>query len=346
MDADAVHRRLPAEWEEQDAVLMAWPHEGTEWNSHLHEVQEVYLDISRAVTRYETLVMVAPDTESVRRRMERSGIEMDRLRLLCVDTNDTWARDFGPVTVVENEGPRLLDFGFNGWGLKFPADRDNLITRSLARQGAFGKRPLETLGLILEGGSIDCDGQGTLLTTGACLLSSNRNPHLSRREIETLLGESLGANRFLWLESGHLEGDDTDSHVDTLARFCSQDTIVFTACDDPRDEHYEPLARMAHELAAFRTVKGEPYGLFPLPWPEPCHDTDGQRLPATYANFLIINGAVLVPTYGSSKDFEALEIFRDIFPRRQILGIPCRPLLVGRGSLHCVTMQLPKGALA
>jgi len=339
-------RRFPAEWEEQDGVLMAWPHAGTDWAPDLHSVQRVTIEIAREITRYEQLLVVAPDIEEAARSMAEPGLPAERIRPFKVPTNDTWARDFGPIIVFDGEKPRVLDFGFNGWGLKFPSDLDNQITRRLAASGAFGASQIETLGLILEGGSIESDGRGTILTTANCLLSPNRNPHLSRSAIEAYLCRVLGARRVLWIENGHLAGDDTDSHVDTLARFCPNDTIVYTACDDTGDEHYGPLRAMADELRSFRTLDGRPYRLLALPWPEAVYDEDGQRFPATYANFLIINGAVLVPVYGGRGDRAAIEVISQAFPGRRVTGVPCLPLLPGRGSLHCITMQIPKGALA
>ncbi len=337
-------RRLPAEWEEQDGVLMAWPHEGTDWVG-LHAVQHVTIDIARQITRFERLLMVAPDIEEAGQAMADAGLPLDRVRLCGVETNDTWARDFGPVTVFEGERPVMLDFGFNGWGLKFPSGLDNQINRKLAGCGVFGKAPLETTGFILEGGSIDSDGRGTILTTSTCLLSANRNPHLSRSGIEDFLRRVLGAQRVLWIDNGHLAGDDTDAHVDTLARFCPDDTIIYTACDDPADRHYGPLEKMAGELRCFRTPEGRPYRLLALPWPEAAHDEQGRRLPANYANFFVINGAVLVPMYGTQKDRAAIEVIGRAFPGRLVSGVYCLPLLTGSGSLHCITMQIPKGVL-
>lgn len=339
-------RRLPAEWEMQDGVLMAWPHAATDWAPCLDAVQSVVTAVAREITRCERLVMAAPDIDAAGTTLEREGVPLDRVKLCTVQTNDTWARDFGPITVTNARGPVLLDFGFNGWGLKFPANLDNLITRNLSRLGTFGETPLETVGFILEGGSIESDGRGTILTTSQCLLSPNRNPHLSRSGIESFLRKELSADRVLWLENGLLTGDDTDGHVDTLARFCPDDTIAYTACDDPSDEQYDSLCAMAEELRSFRTREGKHYRLVPLPWPEACHDENGRRVPATYANFLIINGAVLVPTYGSAKDREAVETIGRLFPDRRTISVFCAPLLTGSGSLHCITMQLPKGVLA
>ena len=240
----------------------------------------------------------------------------------------------------------MLDFGFNGWGLKFPANLDNLISRQLKKLGVLLPN-FNTIGLILEGGSIESDGLGTILTTSECLLSPNRNPQLNRSEIEQALSSLVGAKRVLWLENGYLAGDDTDSHIDTLARICPNNTIVYQACDHPIDEHFEPLKMMERELQTFRTPDGFPYRLIPLPWPKARFDEQAHRLPATYANFLIINGAVLVPTYRDPEhDAAAIDSVTQVFPGREIIGIDCLPLLEQHGSLHCVTMQLPEGVLA
>jgi len=346
MDAYLSEKRLPAEWEKQEGALLAWPHEKTDWLPCLESVERVYGEIAMHISRYERLTVVTPDPERVRDKMRRSGADMERVRIFEIETNDTWARDFGPITVVENGKRTILDFAFNGWGLKFPADLDNRVTRRLWELGTWGDMPLETVGLVLEGGSIESDGRGTILTTAQCLLSPNRNPHLSRDEIEALLGELLGADRFLWLENGRLAGDDTDSHVDTLARFSPEDTILYTACDDPDDLHYDSLLAMADELKRFKTRTGKPYRLIPLPWPSPRHDEAGERIPATYANFLVLNGAVLVPTYGSDRDAAAMSAIGKAFPGRRIVGIHCLPLLLQHGSLHCATMQIPEGAPA
>jgi agmatine deiminase len=337
--------RLPAEWEEQDAVILAWPHGESDWQGELDQVEPVFIEIVRQISRFETVLITAPAPEAVRGTLTRSGVSMERVRLFRIDGNDTWARDFGPITVLENESPLLLDFVFNGWGLKFAADKDNLVTRRLAEQGTFCA-PLRTVGIVLEGGSIESDGAGTILTTAECLLSPNRNPHLSRAGIEAGLGRLLGVERFLWLEHGYLAGDDTDSHVDTLARLCPGDTIVHVACNDPSDEHFQAISSMEAELGAFRTKAGRPYRLIPLPWPKAAFASDGRRLPATYANFLVINGAVLVPVYGGETDRAALRAIGEAFPDRQIIGVDCRPLILQHGSLHCVTMQLPKGTLS
>lgn len=337
--------RLPAEWEEQDGVMLAWPHKETDWAGVLDQVEPVFIEIAGRISRYERVVIVAPETASVRRKLAEAEADMDRVILAEVPTNDTWARDFGPIAVEVDQKPRLLDFGFNGWGLKFAADQDNQVTRRLAAQGLFGETPLKTCGLILEGGSIESNGAGTLLTTSECLLNANRNPHLDRAALERELSLFLGSRHFLWLENGCLAGDDTDSHIDTLARLAPDDTIVYIACDDEQDEHFAVLQTMRKELESFRTPTGKPYRLLPLPWPAPHFDEEGQRLPATYANFLVINDAVLVPTYRDPRDAQALAVVAEAFPGRAIMGIDCSALILQHGSLHCVTMQLPKGVL-
>ncbi|MEN6483799.1 MAG: agmatine deiminase family protein [Syntrophobacteraceae bacterium] len=338
-------RRLPAEWEKQDGVLLAWPHEGTDWRPDLDRVEPVFAEIVRQISLYERVIVAAPDIGRVGRKLNEAGVARDRVALFTVETNDTWTRDFGPITVMHGRDPILLDFAFNGWGLKFPACLDNRVTRRLHCEGAFGCAALETVGLVLEGGSIESDGRGTILTTAECLLGPNRNPHLTRRDLEAALGGIFGADRFHWLENGLLAGDDTDGHIDTLARFGPDDTIVHVSCDDRADEHYDSIGAMVEELGRLRSRRGEPYRLIPLPWPGPRFDGDGNRLPATYANFLVINGAVLVPTYRDEKDAAALQAVGRVFPDRRIVGVDCLPLILQHGSLHCVTMQLPKGTL-
>ncbi len=337
--------RLPAEWEEQDGILLAWPHPDSDWAPDLETVEPVFAAIAAAASRFEQVLVVAPATGTILARLEQAGALPERVSLFEIPTNDTWARDFGPITVYEGGTPVLLDFGFNGWGLKFAADKDNLITRNLMEAGAFAPIERRVQGLILEGGSIESDGAGTLLTTSECLLSPNRNPHLDTADLERELCSRLGGDKVLWLHHGYLAGDDTDSHIDTLARLCPNDTIVYVSCPDPADEHHEALGRMAEDLQALRTSSGAPFRLLALPWPQPCFDPDGRRLPATYANFLVINGAVLVPTYKDPADQAALAVIGRAFPGREVIGIDCRPLLLQHGSLHCVTMQLPKGTL-
>ena len=235
-----------------------------------------------------------------------------------------------------------MDFTFNGWGLKFASDKDNQITRRLVKDGHLQGAYTNRLGFVLEGGSIESDGRGTLLTTSECLLSPNRNGEMSREEIEAYLRDVFRVRQVLWLEYGYLAGDDTDSHVDTLARLCPDDTIAYVRCTDPQDEHYPALHRMEEQLKTFRTPDGKPYRLLPLPWPDAIVE-DGERLPATYANFLILNDAVLYPTYAQPDlDEEGARAIGMAFPGREVVGIDCRSVIVQHGSLHCCTMQYPK----
>lgn len=338
--------RLPAEWEIQDGVLMAWPHEGTDWAYMLDDVRPVYADIIRHITRFERVLLTAPNAQSATDYLVRAGIDINQVTICEVPNNDTWARDFGPITVSFNNKPVLLDFGFNGWGLKFAAHYDNQITRRLKEHGHLLPN-VQTIGLIMEGGSIESDGLGTILTTTECLLSPNRNPQLDKSEVEQALASLVGAKRVLWLNHGALAGDDTDSHIDTLARICPNNTIVYQGCDNAVDEHYQDLKAMETELKAFTAPDGSPYRLIALPWPKARFDEQAHRLPATYANFLIINGAVLVPTYSDiDNDGIALERIAQAFPGREVIAIDCLPLIEQHGSLHCVTMQLPQGVLA
>lgn len=338
--------QLPAEWAPQSGVMLTWPHAHSDWQTLLSRVEPVFCDIAYHVSQRERVVIVCwneSHKSHIRSCLIERGVDPERVRYYSVPSNDTWARDHGPLTVLKQGRPVLLDFIFNGWGGKYDAGLDNAVTRHLCSQNAFGDTPIETVDLVLEGGSIESDGQGTVLTTSRCLLSPQRNPGLDKIALEQRLHKLLGAERVLWLDHGHLAGDDTDSHVDTLARFCAPDTLCHVSCDDPADEHGPPLQAMAEELAAFRQVNGEPYRRVALPLPKAIYNEDGVRLPATYANFLIINDAVLVPTYQDAHDALALQRLGECFPQRQIIGIDCKPLIEQYGSLHCVTMQIPAG---
>ncbi|WP_026340667.1 agmatine/peptidylarginine deiminase [Thioalkalivibrio sp. ALJT] len=340
-------RRLPAEWEPQGAVQLTWPHDQTDWAATLDQVHPVLATIAAGISRYQPVIIVARDPEHIEEIsgfLSETAIQPDRLWFALAPSNDSWARDHAAITVLEEGQPRLLDFVFNGWGGKYPAELDNAITRTLASQGVFGACVPEPIDMVLEGGSIESDGAGTLLTTRRCLLTPTRNPTLDRAAIERRLAQHLGARRILWLEHGQLEGDDTDAHIDTLARFCAPDTIAYVRCDDPQDPHYAELQAMEAELQALRQRDGEPYRLIPLPWPSAIIEDD-RRLAATYANFLIINGAVLLPVYGDPADAVARKRLATAFPGRDIVTIDCRPIIRQGGSLHCLTMQYPAAAL-
>lgn len=339
---------LPPEWAPQSGVLLTWPHTESDWAPMLDEVEPVFVELTRQIARRERVLIACYDSQHrthVLQRLRRAGVARGRALLAIAPANDAWARDHGPLTIRRGDRLVLLDFQFNGWGGRHPAQLDNRLTARLHETGVFGTAAREPVDLVLEGGAIDTDGQGTLLTTESCLLNQNRNPGLGREDIERQLRDHLGANRILWLRHGHLAGDDTDGHIDTLARFCDPRTIAHVACGDPDDEHFEPLQAMAAELAALRTPQGGSYRLFPLPLPRRICDAAGRRLPAGHANFLIINGAVLVPTYGDPADAVALQRLRRAFPGRRIVGVDSAPLIRQYGSLHCLTMQLPAGVL-
>jgi len=337
--------RLPAEWEPQSGVMLAWPYAGSDWDDMLEQVQRVVANIVAAISRYEAVLLLVDKPDAARLQLEAAGAELSRIQQIEVATNDTWVRDYGPITVTHGDDAHILDFGFNGWGLKFAADLDNQVSRRLHRMGCFGSHPLTIGKLVLEGGSIDSDGAGTILTTSDCLLSPNRNPHLSKAQIEAELQGYFGARQILWLDHGHLAGDDTDSHIDILARFAPGNIIVHMMCDDPSDPHFESFVAMRQQLAGFRNADGEPYQLLALPWPKAVRCQSGDIAAASYANFLVLNGAVLVPIYGDAMDEKALTVIRACYPGRQVSGIHALPLLEQGGSLHCLTMQFPQGVL-
>lgn len=337
------------EWEEQDLVIIAWPHAQTDWERILPEIEACYDEIAEHILRYEDLLILTPDPEHVRARLAGKQFA-HTLMVHEMDSDDTWCRDYAPLSfrIDTPEGEvikAIADFTFNGWGMKFAAAKDNIMTRCLYLGRAFASdvQVLNRLLLVLEGGAVESDGRGTILSTYGCIYEPNRNPGLEEGELRDMLTEALGAERLILLENGELEGDDTDGHVDTLARFVSPTAIAYVACDDTTDEHYHPLKRMAEELRALRTPEGEPYELIPLPLPQAIYEEDGHRLPATYANFLFVNGALLVPTYGQPSDAVAIERLSVALPALEVVGIDCRQLIRQHGSLHCATMQIPRG---
>ncbi len=335
-------RRLPAEWEPQSFVQLTWPNADTDWAPILDDTIECYKRIAAEIVKREYLLIVARSKDEVMPHI--AHLDQERIRIVEIEINDTWARDHGFITVFEKGEPVLLDFQFNGWGLKFASNHDNLINRQLIATDNSGVAKYENhLSTVLEGGSIESDGHGTIMTTSECLLSPNRNGAQFRDGIEQMLKKAFGARRVLWVDHGYLAGDDTDSHIDTLARFAPNETILYVKCTDKDDEHYQELKLMEHDLQQFRSeITGKPYRLVPLPMCEAKYEpSDGHRLPATYANFLYVNDAILVPIYNAPQDEEALSVFRKTFPDREIVGIDCSPLIRQHGSLHCVTMQFP-----
>ncbi len=309
---------MPAEWEPQSMVQLTWPHKDTDWAPILPEITAVYEEMAREIRKREPLLIVDE-----------------------IAHNDTWARDHGFITVEETDSRRtqkdllLLDFKFNGWGEKFEAALDNQINRHLYEQGLVRGRYEDHLDFVLEGGSIESDGKGTVFTTTCCLTAPHRNQPLTTAEIEDRLKTWLGAERIVWLNHGSLIGDDTDGHIDTLVRICPDDTLLYIGSDDDHPD----LRLMEEELKALRTLDGNDYRLLKLPLPRPIFD-NGERLPATYANYLVMNGAVLVPTYRQPDlDAEAMSLISQAFPQREIVGIDCYAVIKQHGSLHCCTMQ-------
>ena len=295
----------------------------------LADITAVYEEMAHEISKREALMIVAPKSLT-------PDLSPLTPHLLPFTSNDTWARDHGFITVEESDGTKvLLDFQFNGWGQKFAAELDNQINRQLYEQELVEGRYESHLDFVLEGGSIESDGRGTIFTTRCCLMAPHRNQPLTQQQIDDCLKQYLGAERVVWLEHGSLIGDDTDGHIDTLVRICPDDTIIYTGGDDDHPD----LDDMERELQTLRTLDGQPYRLLKLPLPRPIYD-DGDRLPATYANYLVVNGAVLVPTYNQPDlDQEAMRVVGLAYPDREIVGIDCRPVIRQHGSLHCCTMQ-------
>ena len=339
------NRSFATEWDNQDGILIAWPHAGTDWAYMLDEVTACYVEMARAILEDdERLVIVAPDADDVKASLGQD-VDWQRIRIIELPTNDTWVRDYGPIAVSKDGRTVLTDFTFNAWGMKFAADCDNLVTSRLQARGVFKAPLVNYRDLVLEGGSIETDGNGTVLTTTCCLTAPNRNDALSREQLEQELLDRLGCVKMLWLDHGALSGDDTDGHIDTLARFAPDGVILYCGCDNPEDEHYEPLMKMEEDLKQMTDAEGNPYHLIKLPLPDAMYD-EISRLPATYANFLVMNHQVLVPVYGQPEnDVKACELIGQAFPGHKIQGIDCRPLICQHGSLHCATMQLPEGSL-
>ena len=334
-----LERRFPAEWERHTAVLLAWPHKDTDWAYMLDEITECYISIIETITINSRVILLAPDAEVPRERLKH--IDPERLIIVEVPTNDTWTRDYGPLTVTDCGRPRLCNFQFNGWGLKFAACHDNRVTERLRDAGLLAVPVENRLDFVLEGGSVESDGRGTLLTTSHCLMAPNRNNTMSRIELERYLKDCFGLNHILWLDNGSLAGDDTDSHLDTLARLAPDNTIIYTGCQDADDEHFADLQCMADQLRGLRTRDGLPYNLVELPLPDPIFDDEGNRLPATYTNYLVDDRTLIMPTYRQpDKDTLAARMLKISFPNHELLTVDCVPLIKQHGSLHCATMQL------
>ena len=331
---------MPAEWQPHAATWMAWPHDDEQWVGMLEPVRREFATFVEAVATREPVDLLVADDESehdARRRLSRGTI-----RFHYVPHQDLWLRDSGPTCVTRGDQVALVDWEFNGWGDKYPADLDNQIPTHVAR--ILGDVPLYKPGIVMEGGSIEVDGAGTVLTTRQCLLSARRNPTLTEVDLETHLRESIGVTQVVWLDEG-LEGDHTDGHIDTISRFSGPGTIVTATCDDRDDPNHAVLSANLERLNTLRAADGRPFRVVELPIPLASAHFEGERLPLTYANFYIVNGAVLLPVYGDEHDERAVEILRPLFPGREVVPLMARALITGGGAFHCVTQQLPAGRL-
>lgn len=338
--------RFIPEWEEVESVMLALPHSGTDWDYILPEAIDQYRRLVGAITGEGIrVILLCPNPNEAAEIM--SDCDQQLISYISMDYNDTWTRDYGFLTIVRNDRLRAADFGFNAWGLKFASDKDNLVNLSLEQRGLLANGVYRNeRDFTLEGGSVETDGYGTILTTTKCLTSPNRNGGKTKGELNRILEERLGAEHVLWLDHGALEGDDTDSHIDTLARLAPNDTIVFTGTRNFDEPMFESLLAMRAQLSMFRTAEGLAYNLVELPLPDPVYDADGSRLPATYANYLVANGVIFMPTYAQpDKDELAMRSIRIAYPEHKVTGVDCRTLLRQHGSLHCATMQIPKGIL-
>jgi len=333
--------RLLPEWAEQASVLMAWPHASTDWQPWLEAIEHDYVELAAAIAREVPPLILCQDAahQSHIQALLAGRCECNPI-LVIQPYNDTWCRDYGPITLASESAFRLLDFRFNGWGDKYEASLDNGISSQLQAHWSVA---LESIDFELEGGSIETDGQDTLLTTEHCLLGSNRNTHMARQQIETLVLNQLGLKRVLWLSEGALIGDDTDSHIDNLARFADANTIVYAVCADTSDPHHAHLSAMEAQLKAFTRADGSPYQLEPINIPSPQFDEDGKRLPGSYINFLLLNSSVIVPVFGCEQDAAAIATLQRCFPGKNIVTVPGSNLIKQYGGPHCATMQLPRG---
>lgn len=329
--------RLPAEWEEQEFVQLVFPHKDTDWDEYLEEAIDTFVTIAKTIAKYQKVLVVCKNKDYIKSKFTSKK----NISFMVLDSNDTWSRDFGGITIQEDDSFKILDFTFNAWGKKFPYDKDNGITKKLKLKGVFKGYHHQTIPFVLEGGAIESNGEGVLLTTTQCLMEKNRNPRLTKSGIEKKLLQLFGLRKVLWLNHGYLAGDDTDSHIDTLARFVSNDTIMYQTCDDENDEHFIELQKMEEELKKLKQPNGKAFKLVPLPWIEAKY-YDDERLPATYANFLFINKAIIVPIYNDKNDQKALDVFKKLFKDKDIIGVDCSVLIRQHGSLHCVSMQYPK----
>ncbi|MGH7773174.1 MAG: agmatine deiminase family protein [Candidatus Binatia bacterium] len=334
---------MPAEWEPHRSTWLAWPHNLETWPDQLELVKEIWAQMACVISRGEEVCLLVNDQQAqaeATKRLRDVGALMERVSVYRIPTVDVWMRDYGPTFVTKKGNERCLAFNdwvFNGWGGKYRSyEQDDSVAKAIA---ALLRVPVFESEIVLEGGSIDVNGCGTCLTTEQCLMNPNRNPHLGRTEIEQVLRDYLGVDHFIWLNRG-IAGDDTDGHIDDIARFVNPTTIVCAFEEDSGDENYTALQENYERLQGARDQDGRRLNIVPLPLPGPVV-YEGIRLPASYVNFYIANGIVLVPTYNHSNDQLALGILGDLFPDHKVFGIPCGSLVAGLGAIHCVTQQEP-----
>lgn len=346
--------RLPAEWEHQGSIQLTWPHADTDWKSYLPEITETFMQLAKEIATRQKLLIVTPVEKDTKAAIEkRWGKELLRnIIFFECDTNDTWARDHAPLTLTSEHSTygafrnnHLLDFKFNGWGEKFDWQKDNAINIQLYYAAYFAGALENHTDFVLEGGAIESDGRGTIMTTTSCLMAPHRNQPLSKEQIEERLLNYLNAKRIVWIEHGVLIGDDTDGHIDTIVRMAPDNTLVYVGCEDKNDEQYADFKALEEQLKTLTTIEGRPYRLLKLPMPHAMYD-NGERLPATYANFVILNGAVIVPTYNQPEnDKAAMNVIKEAFSDRDVVGIDASTVVRQHGSLHCLTMQYPHGVV-
>lgn len=330
---------MPAEWELHEGTWIAWPHNKDHWPGNFRPIPKIFAKIAQELSRAGEKVFICVEDKKMEEAARKLiGANVPEIYFFHIPTNASWSRDHGPIFVKDEAGNRVItDWIFNMWGGKYPPwDKDDVVPQKIAQ---IFKIPAIEPGIILEGGSIDVNGKGSLLTTEQCLLNKNRNPHLNRGQIEKYLNDYLGASNILWLKEGIL-GDDTDGHVDDIARFTDPRTIVCAVERNESDENYKPLQINYERLQAMRDQDGKPFYIVPLPMPNPVF-YKGERLPASYLNFYIANKAVLVPTFRCDRDAEAMEILKPLFKGRKIIDIDCTDLVWGLGTIHCSTQQQP-----
>ncbi|HEB7538218.1 TPA: agmatine deiminase family protein [Campylobacter coli] len=317
------------EWSEQEYLMLSLPHEKSDWKPYLGEIIQAYKEFVKATSEFQKVLLIAPNKSDFAPFENMTNVEF----FIC-DTNDTWIRDFGAIDVLEDNHLKALDFTFNAWGNKFQSELDNEVNSKLFKE-KFNEK-LTKIDFILEGGSIDFNGEGVMLTSSNCLLNENRNSHLDKSQIEAKLKKIFGLKQIIWLENGFIKGDDTDHHIDTLARFIDKNTIAYSICEDEEDEHYIPLQKMKKELEATG------FDLVELPLPKPLY-YEGRRLGATYANFVFVNDALIMPFYKDENDEIIKQRLAKALPKRKIIGVDARVFLRQNGSLHCSCQNRFKG---